>query len=130
MTKSNAWRPTVMTKEVVCKLEEWFTMWFTDVEACLYADISKASLYEYCKLNPEFTDRKELLKEQPKMKAKANITKKIEEWDDYNSRWYLERKAKNEFSLKVETDNTNVNTEITTDSLSEEQKRLIAKRFG
>lgn len=108
-TKSNpnwAWRPTVVTEMVVAKLEEWFSYWFTDLEACLYANISKDALYDYCKKFPEFTDRKELLKDQPKMNARAVVAKKIKDWDDYNSRWYLERKWKDEFSTKEIIDQT------------------------
>jgi len=104
------WRPPIMNKDIVAKLEEWFAMWFTDAEACLYANISKNTLYRYIDDNPEFWNRKELLKDQPKLKAKMNVLNKIEEWDDYNSRWYLERKWKDEFSLKQETENkTEVN---------------------
>lgn len=128
--KSNAWRPTVMTESVVNKLEEGFSKGLTDVEACLYANISKQSLYDYCKLHPEFTDRKEELKQQPKMKAKLIINDKLDEKDDYNARWYLETKGKDEFSKKVENvnENTNLNKDVT-EELTEEQKRKIAERF-
>lgn len=128
--KSNAWRPTVMTESVVNKLEEGFSKGLTDVEACLYANISKQSLYDYCKLNPEFTDRKEELKQQPKMKAKLIINDKLDEKDDYNARWYLETKGKDEFSKKVENinENTNLNKDVT-EELTDEQKRKIAQRF-
>lgn len=102
--KSTVGRPTVMTKTVVSKLEEGFAKGLTDVEACLYANISKQSLYDYCKLHPEFTDRKEELKHQPRMKAKLIISDKLEAKDDYNARWYLERKAKDEFSTRQEVE--------------------------
>ena len=127
--KSNAWRPTVMTPEVIAKLEYWFSKGFSDSEACLYANISKDSLYRYIDVHPGFWDRKELLKDQPKLKAKLNITEKIDEGDDYNSRWYLERKSKDEFSLKVENDNNNLNADVT-ENLDEEQKKKLAGRFG
>jgi len=121
------WRPSKMTPEIVVKLEEWFAMWFTDLEACLYASISKDVLYNYIKKNPEFKDRKELLKQQPKIKAKINITKSINEWDKNDSKWYLERKAKDEFSLKQEIDQK---TDVTVKTeLTEEQKKKIAERL-
>ena len=130
-TKKHAgWRPSVVTPEVIAKLEYGFTKWLTDLEACLYADISKDALYNYINKNPEFSDRKELLKQQPKMKAKINIAEKIEEKDDYNSRWYLETKWKDEFSKQVKTinENTNTNADVT-DDLTDEQKKKIAERF-
>ena len=119
-----------MTEIVVSKLEEGFSKGLNDVESCLYAWISKVSLYEYCKKHPEFTNRKEELKQQPKMKAKLIINDKLEEKDDYNARWYLETKWKDEFSKQVKTinENTNTNADVT-DDLSEEQKKKIAERF-
>lgn len=102
--KNLGWRPTVMTPEVVKKLEEGFAMGFTDNEACLYAEITKQTLYNYWKEHPEFLDRKEILKDQPKMKAKINITNSINWGDANDSKWYLERKAKDEFSIKTEVE--------------------------
>jgi len=128
MAKSNAWRPDAVTPEVLSKLEEWFAMWFTDVECCLYANIASATLYRYVEKNPEFRERKEHLKDQPKMKAKLNIVKSIDAWDKNDSRWYLERKSKEEFSTKEVTENTNTNVDVTED-LTEEQRAAIAGRF-
>ena len=70
MTKSKAGRKTVMTPETVNKLEDAFRWGCTDAEACLHADISKQTLYNYCDKNKGFLDRKELLKDQPMLKAK------------------------------------------------------------
>lgn len=98
-------RPTVMTEDTLRKLEEAFLMGLTDIEACLYANIGQSTLYDYCRDNTEFSERKEMLKQQPKIKAKINLTKSIDNGDLYDSRWYLERKAKEEFSTKQEIDN-------------------------
>jgi hypothetical protein len=97
-------RPTVMTDEVVRKLEEGFCAGLTDEQACLYADISKPTLYDYCNKYPEFSNRKEILKEQPLIRAKLNVTKNINSGDLTDSKWYLERKGKKEFSLRTEND--------------------------
>lgn len=100
--KSNAGRPTVMTEKVVKELEEAFSRGFSDIEACLYVNISKQALYDYCHKNPAFTDRKEDLKKTPLMKARNNIYNAIEDGDTDMSKWYAERKAKREFSTRVE----------------------------
>lgn len=100
--KNKGGRPTVMTPEVVAKLEEAFMYAFSDAEACLYANISKNALYDYCQRNPEFTNRKELLKKKPNIKAKLNILKGINSGDIDDSKWWLERKSKEEFSLRKE----------------------------
>lgn len=120
-------RPSVIDETLLAKLEEWFSMWLTDVECCLYVDIDPATLYRYCEKNPEFRDRKEVLKNNLKMVAKANLNKTIKAWDSVDSKWYLERKSKDEFSLKTETENrnTNLNIEIDKDTSDEDLLKII-----
>lgn len=113
-------RPTVMTEETLNKLEYAFSRGLSDREACLYADINPQTLYVYCQKHPEFSERKELLKDQPKMKAKFNLAEEIENGDADVSKWYLERKAKDEFSTKQTIDadvssNVNITIELSDD---------------
>jgi hypothetical protein len=124
------WRPTVITDVVLSKLEFAFSHSFTDEEACLYADIAPKTLYRYIEANEEFWQRKEILKKQPNIKAKLNWVKKMEEEDYSASKEWLERKSKNEFSLKQEFqwDLNNTNLDVS-DSVSQQQKLLIAKQF-
>lgn len=96
-TKSNVGRPKKIDENVLRKLEQGFVYGYSDAEACLYADISTTTLYTYCKDNPEFTERKEQLKNRPKMRAKLNVANSLDRGDVDVSRWYLERKAKDEF---------------------------------
>lgn len=100
------WRPTVIDEIVLAKLEFAFSNSFTDEEASLYADISPATLYRYIEDNPEFWERKDILKKQPNIKAKLNWIKKLESEDYQASKEWLERKSRDEFSLKQEIDNT------------------------
>jgi len=95
-------RPTVMTPEVIAKLEESFLFGATDKEAIFLANISKDAFYDYCKLHPEFTERIDALRDMPKITARMNIDKAIREGDKQLSQWYLERKAKNEFAQRSE----------------------------
>jgi len=107
---SEVGRKTVMTDIVVKKLEEAFTMGCSDVEACLYAGISKQTLYSYQKKVPEFVDRKSELKNNPLLKARRTI---FENLDKVNTAtWYAERKAKEEFSTKQEMDVTSKGEQI------------------
>lgn len=120
MAENKVGRPTVMTKYVLDKLEMLFAKGLTDREACLIADINPSTLYNYCNENPEFLERKELLKEKVKIKAKLNVEEAIESGDVDLSKWYLERKAKDEFSVKqmIEADVTNevtINIELSDD---------------
>lgn len=97
-------RPTVMTKEVIAKLEEAFGWGCTDREACLWADISEESLYYYQKKNPSFQSRKESLKDTPVLFARKTVVNAIKKGDRTMSLAYLDRKKKDEFSTKVEQD--------------------------
>ena len=102
----NTGRPSKMTPELLGKLEEAFARGVTDSEACIYVDIAMSTLYDYCVLNPDFAEKKENLKKNLNMRAKINLHDKIYEGDKDVSKWWLERKAKEEFSLKTETEHS------------------------
>lgn len=94
-------RPTVMTPEVIAKLEEAFAWGCTDIEACLWADIATKTLYVYQEKNPEFAQRKAELKEKPIMLARKSVVDRLPR-DPELSLKFLERKKKSEFSLRQE----------------------------
>lgn len=85
-------RPTVMTPETIAKLEEAFSIGGTDIESCFFAGISVDALYDYQKLHPEFTKRKEALKSNINFIAKKNIAAAIKGGDEDQSKWHLERR--------------------------------------
>lgn len=97
-------RPSVMTPEVIAKLEEAFAWGCTDIEACLWADIATPTLYVYQEKNPEFLERKKALKETPILLARKTVVNAIKKGDRTTAMQYLERKKKEEFSTKVEND--------------------------
>lgn len=101
-----------MTDELVKKIEYGFMRGMNDTEACLFADISRQTFYEYCRQHPEFADRKEELKKHPSVRAKLNVTEAIENGDVDLSKWYLERRNKDEFSQKQQIE-ADINSEIT-----------------
>lgn len=110
-----AGRPTVINESVVSKLEQAFSMGCSDLEACLFADISKQTLYDYQKKNPEFIDRKAMLKEKMIFKARSVIADALNRKDENTAKWYLERKAKSEFGTRTEitgADGEPINTPI------------------
>lgn len=98
-------RPTIMTPEIISKLEEVFAIGGSDNEACFYAGIGKSTLYNYQQEHPEFLERKEALKERPILKARQTIVKGLEEAD--NAKWFLERKVKKEFASRSEITGAN-----------------------
>ncbi len=56
-----------MIEKVIAKLEQAFLMGCTDEKACLYAGIVPSTLYRYQEDNPEFSERKTVLKTNPVM---------------------------------------------------------------
>ena len=88
-------RPTVMDDEVLNKLREAFAMGCTDEEACLHAEISPATLYNYQKENEEFLEEKKQLKNNPMLQARSTVVRNLRNVD--TAKWYLEKKARKEF---------------------------------
>lgn len=95
-------RKSIMTPDVVSKLEQAFSMGCSDLEACLFADIAKQTLYDYQAKHPEFADRKAMLKEKLIFKARTVIANALNKEDRETAKWYLERKAKSEFGTRTE----------------------------
>lgn len=91
-----------MTPEVIAKLEDAFSVAATDEQACLFAGISMDALYEYQRKNPQFAQKKRLLKDNLGFVSKRVLGKAIEEGDAGKAAWWLERKEKDEFSLRSE----------------------------
>ena len=104
-------RKTIMTPETIEKLEQAFLLGCSDREACLMADIAPATLYNYQEKNPEFVDRKEQLKQSPFIKARQAIISSFKR-DPNLALKYLERKKKDEFSLRTETDVTSLGEKV------------------
>jgi ACT domain-containing protein len=95
-------RPTIMTDAIVSKLEYGFMKGLNVTECCHYADISRNCFYEYLDKNPEFKDRIEELKSCTSARAKLNVSEAIDNGDKELSKWWLERRNKDEFSVKQE----------------------------
>lgn len=81
-----------MTPETIAKLEQAFLMGCSDLEACLYADITKSTLYRYQEEHPEFCDRKETLKENPVMLSRKVLLDALHDGDRLTAHKIIERK--------------------------------------
>lgn len=103
--KNPVGRPSKVTPKLLAKLDDAFALGHTDEEACLIAGIDPKTLYNYCGEHTDYSSKKELLKQSPKLVARRNIITKLKAGDVELSKWYLERKAKTEFSAKLEVDN-------------------------
>lgn len=102
MAKNPGGRPTIMTPEIINKLEEAFANGATDLQACFYAGISHQTLYNYQNANPEFIERKNGLKNHLQLIAKNVLAKSIRSGNEADAKWLLERKEKGDYSLRNE----------------------------
>jgi len=93
-------RPTKMTPDILEKLRHAFDIGATDEEACTSAEISTTTLYNYQIAHPEFLEEKTSRKEKPILRARQVVVDSLE--DPKNAQWFLERKKKDEFSLRSE----------------------------
>lgn len=104
-TKNLGGRPTLMTPETVSKLEQAYAYGCTDEEACLFADIGRSTLDAWEKKFPKFRERKLALKNKPFLIARKSIIEGMHQDPDLALR-YMERKKKDEFSLKQEVEHS------------------------
>ena len=89
------------TPEVINLLKQAFSIGCTDKEACIHAGISESTYYEWKADNLKLSEEFSKLKNNPVMKAKKAVYDSLDNARD--AQWYLERKCKDEFSLKVES---------------------------
>lgn len=91
---------TKLTPETVNKLEEVFALDGTIEEACLFADISRTTYYNWIKDNEEMEERFNILRQSPFLKARRTIVKSLD--NPQYAFEYMKRKKKNEFSERQE----------------------------
>lgn len=92
-------RKTVMTEQVLEKLEYAFSRGLTDIEACRYAGICRSTLSKYVERHRAFMEIKEMWKQTLRMRAKLNLAEEIVEKKNVTlSTWLLERQCPEDFS--------------------------------
>lgn len=103
MAKNLGGRPTKKTEETVKKLEDIFKNGANVQEACSYAGISKETYYTWLETDESFLTKMESAQYYPVIAAKNILLQDIYKNKNIDSaKWYLERKAKKEFSLRQE----------------------------
>lgn len=100
----NVGRPSLLTEEVVGKLEYAFGIGANVKQACFYANIHKDTYYQWMKDNPTLSDRLDEIKEKLPLKALENVATSIEggtvKGNLSTSQWLLEKKQA-EFANKL-----------------------------
>lgn len=92
--------PTSLDEITVKKLEEAFAMDCSVSQACLLANISRGTYYNWVESFPAMKERFEQLRETLILKARTTIRNNIDIPE--HAKWYLERKAKKEFAQRSE----------------------------
>lgn len=111
-TKDNnfAGRPTVMTKQVIAKLEWAFRIDCNEEEACIYAGIDPSTLWRYKQKNPDFASQINEWKQSIPIAARAVVAERVVVNKSPEDSWaYLRAKRKAEFA---EQKNVKVDTNI------------------
>ncbi len=106
----NVARPTKRTPEIIGKLEQAFSLDCTVAEACFQAGIAESTYFEWCKSDPQLSERMKALKNKMVLKARQTIFNDMN--DPTTAKWYLERKRKEEFSMKLHGVNADEDSEI------------------
>lgn len=110
-TKNKVGRPRAIGEKELQQLEQAFKMGCTNREACFYANVQESTFYLFLKEFPEYLEKINMWKEYEKIKARMVVHKALDKGDRDMAKWYLERKAKNEFSTKQEYD-ANINNRV------------------
>lgn len=97
--KNDTGRPSVITQEVLLKLEQAFKMGCSDKIAYQHAGISMASFYKYKSENPEFAEKVRAWQINPILKAQNNVMRVIN-----GERSLLTKKKDKETGEEVEND--------------------------
>lgn len=118
-------RPHAITNDVLQKVEYAFSIGCNDREACIYADIAPSTLYKYCEDNPDFSERKELLKDKPVLAARMAVVKAIQSGDTKMAWLYLERKRPEEFGQRKKVEIEEKAHALTLDEIEAGEQALL-----
>jgi len=103
-------RPTVMTEEVIGKLEEALKVDCTIWMACSYAGIHESTYYDHYKSNPVFSKRMDDAEKYLHLLAHQERAKKIKAWE-WEAIKEFKKKRDTRYKDKSEVDN-NVDMKI------------------
>ena len=112
-------RPSVMTEEVIGKLESILKIDWTIGEACSYAWIDQSTYYDWVKKDIRFSKKMTAAQDYPFILARKTLMKGMQNGDQRSAIEYLKRrdrryKDKQELEHSGDVDIKNINVEIKT----------------
>lgn len=90
------------TQEIIQKLEQAFSLDCTIAEACFHANICKSTYHNWVNEDEKLLDRLTALRNKPVLLARKTLVEGLKKNPELSLK-YLERKRKNEFSLRTES---------------------------
>ena len=98
--KKKSGRPPAMTPDTLSKIEYAAGLGCSVNEICLYSGISTTTYYKYMSSHADYKDYIDMLRDNPVLLARQNIIDSIRSGDPVTAKWYLERRAPAEFTVK------------------------------
>jgi len=89
-----------MDDAILDKIRTAFSIDCNIREACIYAEITETTYYNWKKKNPELFEKIEKLREEPVLKAKTTIYNNL--GDVNTAKWLLERKRKADYGNQLD----------------------------
>lgn len=105
-------RPKVISEATVRKLEQAFKDGLSVSEACFVSGIGRRTFYDHKASNADFARKMELAKAYVTLRAKKVVVQSINEGNLTAAKWYLERKARNEFGPQPVDEDDEWNTQV------------------
>ncbi len=125
-TKSTG-RPKAVTSDVVRKLEDALRKGMTVIAACHLSGISTSTYYLYIAEDQAFSDKMTLAQEWVTIEARQVIAAAIAKGNLPTAKWWLERKAADEFAPRQA--NVNYPEHPFANLTEEEIRRMSRMRF-
>ena len=104
MANKNAGRPTVLTANVVSILVSSFQSGMSVREACWQSVISRETYYSRLRSDEQFADTMARAQASATVDARKVVVEAIKNGDLSASRWWLEKKAPDEFGRNPKVD--------------------------
>lgn len=101
------------SEKVISDLKAGLQRDFTIIEACVYAGITSDTYYRWLKESDEFREEMDRARQHMSELSKKVIMDAVEKGDKDSAKWWLERRKKELYSTRTETDLTSKGDKIT-----------------